>query len=186
MGVPVDIDNRDADQSLGKREREDLVRVSWPPVSDAGAGTKGGRVSDEVSKAGAAEAINDREQFLFLSGGDMHPTEVIASHAGAQFVARARLEEQGESRPVQGSEDVTEIWGILVRVPEPEGGPPEPECRVVTDEGRTFAARVVTPTGAAAEPAATLAAARYWELPPSYVSSLRRATGLADVGTGDR
>lgn len=131
------------------------------------------------------EATIDRQQFLFLYGADMHPTAIIATHVGPQFVARARLEERGESRPPQGSEDVTDIWGILLRVPQPVGEAPGPEDTVVTDDGRTFVARIVTPTGAAADPAPMLAAARYWELPPSYVKSLHRAAGMGDAGAGD-
>lgn len=146
-------------------------------------GPKGSRVSDEVSAVEAVEATAGREQFLFLRGADMHPTAARAAYAGAQFVARARL--KGESRPPEGSEDATEIWGILLRVPEPAGDLPGPERTVMTDDGRTFAARAVTPEGAAADPAATLAAARYWELPPSYVSSLHRVAGIEETGTGD-
>ena len=104
----------------------------------------------------------------------MHPTEVLGTYAGAQFVARARL-----------AEDQTEVWGILLRVPAPEGDPGDRERKVVTDDGRSFAARAVTPMGAAADPAATLAAARYWELPPSYVNVLRQAANSEETGTGD-
>ncbi len=131
------------------------------------------------------EATINRQQFLFLYGADMHPTAIIAAHVGPQFVARARLEERGESRPPKESEDVTDTWGILLRVPQPVGEAPGPEGTVVTDDGRTFVARVVTPTGAAADPATMLAAARYWELPPSYVKSLHRAAGMDEAGTGD-
>lgn len=140
---------------------------------------------DASSIAGAEQAIANRELFLFLQGADMHPTAVIAAHGGAQFVARARLEEQEEFPPPEGSEDSTEVWGILLRVPEPEGGMPGPERAVVTDDGRSFVARTVAPTGSAADPAAILAAARYWELPPSYVRSLHRASGVDEAGSGE-
>ena len=114
-------------------------------------------------------------RYLFLCGADMDPTLARGAYPGARFVARARLE-----RDASGGAGDAEVWGILLRAPVEEGEEPAPADRmgaVMTDDGRVFEARLVgggRPTG---EPAAVLAAARYWELPPSYVARLRAGAG---------
>jgi hypothetical protein len=101
----------------------------------------------------------------------MAPEAVREAHPGATFVARARLAE-GED----------EVWGILLRVPGAAGG--AGTRPVVTDDGRRVAA--VAPTGGtpAGDPAAVLAEARYWELPPGYVARLAAALGGGDIESG--
>ena len=94
----------------------------------------------------------------------MDPTAVLAAYPGARFVARARL---------AAAEEQDEVWGILIRVPAETGeddGADERE--VITDDGRRFRAIAVGGGRPAGDPAAVLAAARYWELPPSYVRRL--------------
>ena len=124
-------------------------------------------MSDRVG-SGADEG-GDRH--LFLCGADMDPTAVRAAYPDARFVARAQI---AAEKP--GSDEPAEVWGILLRVPAGSGaGEGEPGGQVVTDDGRGFAARLMDggrPTG---EPAAILAWARYWELPPGYVGRLRDA-----------
>ena len=100
----------------------------------------------------------------FLLGADMDPTAVLAAHPGARFVARARLASEGD-----------EVWGILVRLASHTGGGGAGDEReVVTDDGRRFRAKTTGGERPAGEPGAILAAARYWELPPSYVRQLPR------------
>jgi hypothetical protein len=97
---------------------------------------------------------------LFLRGADMDPTRLRAARPEAKFVARARLAESGKPG----------VWGILVEAPLAEADAALPLRPVATDDGRSFAARAdEAPSG---DPAAVLAAARYWELPPAYVRSL--------------
>ena len=118
------------------------------------------------------------DRYLFLCGADMDPTAVRAAYPGARFVARARV-----ASDALGSSEPSEVWGILLRVPGGSGaGESEPGGRVTTDDGRSFEARLVAggrPTG---EPAAILAWARYWELPPAYVDRLLGAVPSEVVG----
>ncbi|MGH2603022.1 MAG: hypothetical protein ACRDJ9_27005, partial [Dehalococcoidia bacterium] len=101
---------------------------------------------------------------LFLSGADMHPTDVLAAYPHAQFVARARLAAPVADLaapfadlPADGGS--VEVWGILLRWPAgAANGPPR---EVVTDDGRTFQA--LTTSGLlGGDPPAVLAQARYW------------------------
>lgn len=113
----------------------------------------------------------DADSYLFLCGGDMDPTAVRAAYPGARFVARVRLvDDAGGARP--------EVWGILLRS---AGGGSGPDRAVVTDEGRSFAARLAGTEAITGTPAEILAAARYWELPPAYVQRLRAAATAAGV-----
>jgi hypothetical protein len=125
--------------------------------------------------------------YLFLSGAEMHPTDVLAAYPGARFVARARL-----AAPVAdvaspfaehlSGDDSAEVWGILVRWPDGTAdGPPH---EVVTDDGRAFQA-LTTEGLLSGDPDAVLAQARYWELPPPYVARLRAAVAALGVATGD-
>ena len=115
------------------------------------------------------------DRYLFLCGADMDPTLARTSYPGARFVARAKL--SGGDGTV-----VDEVWGILLRVPAlPATDAANEERDVVTDDGRRFRAVAVgggRPTG---DPAAVLAAARYWELPPAYVRRLPEPP-VADAG----
>lgn len=108
---------------------------------------------------------------MFLSGAEMEPERVRAAWPGARFVARARLQPRprGAVPPPRGTR--YETWGILIDTPtHAQNG----ETRTaVADDGRIFAAIVPAPDDA--DPAAVLAAARYWELPPDYVRRLARA-----------
>lgn len=121
--------------------------------------------------------VEDGEAYRFLSGAEMDPAAVLAAEPAARFVARARL---GTGT---ASDDVDDVWGILIRVPAAGIGVDVGEEReVTTDDGRSFAAAVDGDGRPRGGTAAVLAAARYWELPPAYV---RRLAG-ADGGDGDR
>ncbi len=107
---------------------------------------------------------------LFLSGAEMQPERVRASWPEARFVARGRLEPRPLGASMAPSGTRYEIWGIVIETPD---APAAGESRsAVTDDGRAFA--VVVPAPDDADPAAVLAAARYWELPPAYVRRLAR------------
>lgn len=100
-----------------------------------------------------------------LTGADMDPLAIRRAYPEARFVARARLER---------STSDTEVWGVLLRdaAPHTGVGADVASMLVVTDDGRAFDAMIAgdgTPVG---DPAAILAAAKYWELPPDYVRSL--------------
>lgn len=97
----------------------------------------------------------------FLSGAAMEPEAILAADPGSRFVARARL-----------LADDAEIWGIIIRLTNPDPPTASDVAEVITDDGRAFTAMIHDggrPTGG---DAAILAAAKYWELPPAYVSGL--------------
>ena len=108
--------------------------------------------------------------FVFLSGAEMQPERVRAAWPQGRFVARGRLSPRpvGAVSPPRGAE--YEMWGILIETPD--GAADGESLTAVADDGRRFAVVVAAPD--AADPAAVLAAARYWELPPAYVRRLMR------------
>ncbi len=72
-----------------------------------------------------------------------------------------------------GPDDGDEVWGIVIRVvPSAETSADGDDREVMTDDGRRVRAIVTTGGRPSGDPAAVLAAARYWELPPSYVRRL--------------
>jgi hypothetical protein len=110
----------------------------------------------------------DRAVYLFLSGAEMQPERVRDAWPEARFVARGRLEPRplGAVAPPAGAR--YEAWGIVIETP---GEPATGDARsAVTDDGRIFAVTIYPADDA--DPAAVLAAARYWELPPPYVRRL--------------
>lgn len=112
----------------------------------------------------------DGGAYRFLSGAEMEPEAVLATAPAARFVARARLGAGG------AADEADVIWGILIRVPASEGGADSREEReVTTDDGRSFRAAVAGDGQPRGDAAAILAAARYWELPPTYVGRLAGA-----------
>jgi len=114
-------------------------------------------------------------RYRFLCGAEMAPEAVLASFPGARFVARAKA-----------SSDGGEIWGILIVTTDagdpigPEGEATGSERPVVTDDGRSLSATAPHGWRPGGEAPAVLAAARYWELPPSYVRQLPGAAASAD------
>jgi len=127
--------------------------------------------------------------YLFLTGSDMDPTEVLQTYPGARFVARAFTEvHAGEISPtfakLVAGPGVGDVWGILLRIPGPA---PENQRRhtVTTDDGRSFDAACDGDHMVSGESHLVLAAARYWELPPGYVGRLSMATPALGVVAED-
>lgn len=131
------------------------------------------------------------DAFAFLFGSDMDPGTVRATYPGARFVARARIpggpgeypwHPAGDPADWPQDESSLDVWGILVHLPEGTSPPIAPLRQVVTDDGRRFEVFLGTDGSTVGEPADVLAAARYWELPPAYVSRLQSAIGSPDSG----
>lgn len=107
--------------------------------------------------------MEDDAVYWFLSGAAMDPTGIRQRQPEARFVARARLQTADGDAPV---------WGILLRFPATAMSEPAETLRdVITDDGRSLPAVLI---GDLPQPGdlAAIAAARYWELPPTYVRHL--------------
>jgi hypothetical protein len=65
-----------------------------------------------------------------------------------------------------------EVWGIVIRLATPATSDSDAVREVTTDDGRTLTAAVEDDGQPTGDPAAMLAAAKYWELPPAYVTRL--------------
>jgi hypothetical protein len=112
--------------------------------------------------------------FLFLTGAEMQPERVRGTWPDARFVARGRLEPRPLTAVAAPAGPRYETWGIIIETPE---APASADARaVVTDDGRVFAVTIYPADDA--DPAAVLAAARYWELPPAYVRRLAIAANV--------
>lgn len=112
--------------------------------------------------------------YRLLTGADMDPLLVRRTYPEARFVARARLDPKtAASKPV---------WGILLDdvASQHTGGADSNIVPVVTDEGRAYDATVAGDGSPPGEPAAVLAAAKYWELPPAYIRSLPGGDAFPD------
>jgi hypothetical protein len=116
--------------------------------------------------------------YLFLSGAEMEPERVRGAWPEARFVARGRLEPRPVGAVAPPADARYETWGIVLEIPD---AVITGDARgAVSDDGRVFAVTVPPPDDA--DPAAVLAAARYWELPPPYV---RRLAIAADAPVED-
>jgi hypothetical protein len=106
--------------------------------------------------------------YVFLSGAEMQPERVRDAWPEARFVARGRLQPRPLGAVAPPTDTRYETWGIVIETPAvADTG----DARsAVADDGRLFT--VAVPPADDADPAAVLAAARYWELPPAYVRRL--------------
>lgn len=105
---------------------------------------------------------------IFLCGADMEPIAIRERYPSARFVARARV--------AMGTE-ADELWGLLLLLPGAAADDDGEDRRpVMTDDGRRVGAAAPAGWRTTGAPAAILAAARYWELSPSYVRRLASAT----------
>lgn len=138
----------------------------------------------EPSEPSTGDAEAERV-YLFLSGADMEPIALHAAIPAARFIARAWVEaRQAEIAPAFGAavapSGTGEVWGIVVALSSPGGVPasiaaPLAGRTATTDDGRTLAAAIAGDRMLMGDPGATIAAARYWELPPGFVARLRAA-----------
>ena len=126
--------------------------------------------------------MTEERGYRFLCGTDMVPGAVLAAFPGAQFVARAQVmdTERTETEP-----NVPPVWGILVQVPANDDDRSSGSVAVRTDDGRVVQAVAPAGTRPTGDPAAVLAAARYWELPPAYVATLSTSSFDPNDGTDD-
>jgi hypothetical protein len=100
----------------------------------------------------------------------MAPEAIRRAFPAASFVARAWLGDPAQP-----------VWGVLIAGAGPAAEAPIAE--VTTDDGRRFLAAVPSPVEDA-DPAAVIAAARYWELSPAYVERLVAAQAAASSEEG--
>ena len=109
--------------------------------------------------------------YLFLSGAEMQPERVRTDWPLARFVARGRLRWGPVDAATTAHGASGDRWGLVLETPDARVAGERTEAE--TDDGRVL--EVVVPLPDLADPAATLAAARYWELPPAYVRGLAEA-----------
>ncbi len=114
--------------------------------------------------------MSDGGTVVFLHGADMAPESVRATWQAARFIARGRVSAADLPGSIPPGADLADVWGILFSVPDGDGL--GAEITATTDDGRSVRAAPATKPEAIADPAATVAEARYWELPPAYVSAL--------------
>ena len=115
---------------------------------------------------------------VFYSGGAMEPTAIRRADPTARFLARGGDARAGAGLPERFASHVDDrIWGIVVEV---DGDAVDaPTLDVTLDDGRMVSATLAEPL-LAGDPAAVLANARYWELPPAHVALLAGALNVVD------
>jgi hypothetical protein len=126
------------------------------------------------------------EVLLFFWGADMQPSVILAAFPPARFVARAQVDRaalSGLALPLPHPGIGETVWGIVVRIPGTDQPPNFARLEVMTDAGQRLEAGAASRPGALATPSETLAAARYWELTPSYVHRLAELLVHDDGGT---
>lgn len=106
----------------------------------------------------------------FYSGELMSPEAIRAAHPEAQFIARAAIPAGNAeiAKPFNAVIGDT-IWGIAVELGTELGSD---EVLATADDGRSLRVVVIEPL-LGGDPATVLANARYWELPPAFVSALQ-------------
>jgi len=132
------------------------------------------------------ENPDEEPDLLFLCGADMDPSAVLAASPEARFVARARVADPPPDRlPAWWPETARAegVWGILIRNPplEATAAGDGPLVSAVTDDGNPVVARFATGAADLVDPAAVLAGARYWELPPAFVRAVASAARPGDA-----
>src|SRR3954470_5953659 len=100
----------------------------------------------------------------------MSPEAIRALDPSARFIARARVALNPGEAPDQFADTLGgAIWGIAVETAAPLEAT---EIEMTLDDGRVLEGQPAEPL-LNGDPARVLANARYWELPPAYVKSLR-------------
>ena len=116
---------------------------------------------------------------VFYSGEAMQPATIRRADPTARFVARGAVARTGASLPDRFAGHVgDQVWGIAVEV---QGDAPsdEPTMDVTLDDGRMLTATLAEPL-LDGDPAAVLANARYWELPPAFVALLAGSLNVVE------
>jgi hypothetical protein len=108
--------------------------------------------------------------FVFLSGAEMQPERIRADWPQGRFVARGHVQRRPVEAALPPGQTHDELWGLVIETSD--GAADGESTTALADDGRSFA--VVVPAPDEDDPAAVLAAARYWELPPPYVRRLMR------------
>jgi hypothetical protein len=106
----------------------------------------------------------------FYSGELMSPEAIRAAYPNARFVARASVPAAGAAIAKPFDSVVgDQVWGIAVDLGTELGGD---EVMATADDERSLRVVLIEPL-LGGDPATVLANARYWELPPAFVRSLR-------------
>ena len=115
---------------------------------------------------------------VFYSGEAMEPTAIRQADPTARFVARGAVARAGADLPGRFAGHIgDQVWGIAVEVDGAAAG--APTLDVTLDDGRIVSASLAEPL-LAGDPAAVLANARYWELPPAHVALLAGALNVVE------
>lgn len=120
---------------------------------------------------------------LFIASAEMWPRQINAAYPGAQFIARAKSTvEEGDVASSFSGRMGGEVWGLLVSA----AGPIDVNrsITVTTDDSRTLEAWVAGEL-LAGDPQSLYMAARYWELPPTYIQQLRSAIVALGLDAAD-
>ena len=116
---------------------------------------------------------------VFYSGEAMQPAIIRRADPTARFLARGAVARAGAALPERFAGRVgDQVWGIAVEVDGAATAADQP-LDVTLDDGRMLTASLAEPL-LAGEPAAVLANARYWELPPAHVALLAAALNVVD------
>lgn len=107
-------------------------------------------------------------QVAFYSGAQMEPIGIRAAFPAALFIARGWVPADASVAPHFARVAGDQIWGIAVRLGEEVEGD---QVTVTLDDGSTVDA-ILAEGLLDGEPATVLANARYWELPPDFVTRL--------------
>ncbi len=119
---------------------------------------------------------------VFYSGAAMEPAAIRLADPTARFLARGAVDHGGLPLPDRFAGHVGDrVWGIAVEVEAQADGDADDAVTldVTLNDGRMLTATLAEPL-LAGDPAAVLANARYWELPPAHVALLAAALNVAE------
>jgi hypothetical protein len=112
----------------------------------------------------------------------MDPATIRRADQTARFLARGAVDRGGIPLPDRFAGHVgARVWGIAVEIEAraDEDDRAEAMLDVTLDDGRMLTASLAEPL-LAGDPAAVLANARYWELPPAHVALLAAALNVVE------
>ncbi len=108
----------------------------------------------------------------------MEPIAIRAAFPAAMFIARGWVPPDSSISPQFVAAAGDQIWGIAVGLGEEVDGD---RVTVTLDDGRTVEA-VLAEALLGGDPKTVLANARYWELPPEFVTRLH---GVVNPGVAE-